>query len=314
MGTTNRARVDALLTSVSRRRNVDGLVADEVLTGQAVVKDSGLIGKYEKSNLRVESDLVVGDGPYPRVTTNAKSSDRYALVRHGLSATVTEDDKANEEQPFDARKDTTNDLTDKLKLRKEVELSSILTDVSIITNNITLAGTSQYDDYSVSVPLENFATARLSIFNGSGMIVERPGGFAIVPWQVYNVLKFHPDLIDNIKHTVNMKAGLTFEQLAAAMGVDRILIPYSQYNASEEGQADNIVNTWGNDIVFGFAPRTGSKKIETLGFNLYQKSKDVRVFVTALGNPPNADEIMVDIKYDQLIVNTGAAYLIKDAI
>ncbi len=311
--TRNRARQDELLTNVSRRRSVQGLIAGEVLTDLKVGKDSDLIGKYGKENLRIEASIVVGEGPYPRITANTKSSDRYALVKHGLSGVVTEADKDNEMQPFDAEKDVTQDLTDKILLGREVALAVPLTNTAIITNNVTLAGVDQYDDYANSTPLEDFGIARASIFDNSGQIVEHPGGFAIVPWQVYNILKFHPDILENIKHTVNMKSGLTFDQLKATMGVDRILIPYSQYNSAKEGQADSIVSTWGNHIVFGFAPRTGSKRIETLGFNVH-KRKNYRVFKNALGNPPNADEIMVDIEYDDLITEAGAAYLIKDAI
>ena len=311
--TRNRARQDELLTNVSRRRSVQGLIAGEVLTDLQVGKDSDLIGKYGKENLRVEASIVVGESPYPRITANTKSSDRYALEKHGLSGIVTEADKDNEMQPFDAEKDVTQDLTDKILLGREVALATPLTNTAIITNNVTLAGVDQYDDYSNSTPLEDFGIARASIYDNSGMIVEMPGGFAIVPWKVYNILKFHPDLIDNIKHTVNMKSGLTFDQLKATMGVDRILIPYSQYNSAKEGQTDVITSTWGNHIVFGFAPRTGTKRIETLGFNVH-KRKNYRVFKNALGNPPNADEIMVDIEYDDLITEAGAAYLIKDAI
>ena len=312
-GTKNRARQDVLLTGVSRHRNVAGLVADQVLTFVNVTQDSGLIGKYGKGNLRIDHSIVAGEQPYPRITATTKSTDRYALETHGLSGVVTEKMKKNEAQPFDAQKDMTADLTDKIKLGKERALSSQLTSVAVITNNVTLSGTDQYDDYSNSDPLGDFAIARKSIYDNSGQIVEMPGGFAIVPWQVFNTLKFHLAIMENIKHTVNMQSGLTFDQLKSSMGVDRILVPFAQYDAAKEGQTPDIQPTWGNDIVFGFAPKTGTKRIETLGFRV-QKQKSERVFIRDLGNPPNSDEIMVDDEYDFLLTEVGAAYLIKDAI
>jgi len=311
--TRNRARVDTLLVGVSRRRNVEGVIADQVLTFVQRKQTSGLIGKYGKDNLRIVHDLVGGDTPYPRIVATVKSSDRYQIEKHGLSGVVTEEDYDNEEQPFDARKDMTEDLTDKITLGKEFALASQLTSTVVITNNVTLSGTDQYDDYSDSDPLGDFAVARKSVYDNGGKITEMPGGFGIVPWQVYNTLKFHPALIDNIKHTVNMKKGLTFDQLADTMGVDRILIPFCQYNSAKQGQTDVITSVWGNDIVFGFSPKTGSKKMETLGFRVQQRGNR-RVFVNRIDNPPNSDEILADDAYDFLLTETGAAYLIKDAI
>ena len=110
-----------------------------------------------------------------------------------------------------------------------------------------------------------------------------------------------------------MKKGLTQEQMAATMGVGRLLIPSGQYNNSVEGQADNMVSIWGKNIVFGVAPKKGSKKIKTLGFRV-QKRAPRRVFTSKIDNPPNADEITVDDSYEQLITDATAAYLIKDAI
>lgn len=309
----NRARVDKLLINISRRRNVEGLIADKVLTSVNVVKDSGLIGKYDKSNLRIEHDIVGGEKEYPRVTASVKSTDRYALEKHGLSGVVTEEDKTNEEQPFDARKDRTMELTDKLRLGKEVALATPLTSTSVLTNNVTLSGTDQFSDYSSSDPLEVFRTARASIFANAGKPSRIPGTFAIVPWDVFDTLSYHPDLMDTLKYTKPKDMGLTDQEMARVLGVNRLLIPWSQYNSAAEGQADSIAAVWGKDIVFGYAPMTGTKRIETLGFNVRKRS-DTRVFVGAMRNPPNAEEILVDVEYDFLITEVGAAYLIKDAI
>lgn len=312
--TRTSARVDKLLVNVSRRRNVEGLVADKVLTNISVVQQTGLIGSYGKGNLRIEHDIVGGETPYPRITSSAKDSDRYVLVKHGLSGVVTEEDYKNEEQPFDARKDKIMDLTDKIKLGRERALAASLGSTSVLTNNVTLSGTDQYTDYTNSAPLEDWATGRKSIYDNSGQIVEGAGGFAIMPWPVYNVLKFHPDLTDQFKYVGAAKKGLDFEQMRSVMGVSRLLVPYCQYNSADEGATDSIAACWANDIIIGFAPQRGTKHIESLGFYITRGTKDTRIFVNPLKNPPNADELLIDIEYDFLLTEVGAAYLIKDAI
>lgn len=312
--TTTRARVDKLLTDVSRRHNVEGLIADEVLTKVTVEKQTGLIGKYGNEHLRIVHDLVGGMTKYPEITVDTKNSDRYVLEKHGLKTTISEEEINNEELPFDARKDATIDVTDRLLLGREYALSSILTSTSVLTNNTTLSGTDQFNDYDNSKPLEVFRAARESIYAKTGKDTEMAGGFAIVPWDVMNALCYHPDLLDLYKYVSSVGNGLSREQLKSAMKVDRILVALSQYDTSKEGQTASIAPTWGKDIVFGYAPRTGSKRIQSLGFNVRQTGADVRTFVKSIDDPPNSEMILVDHMYDDLITDTGAGYLIKDAV
>jgi hypothetical protein len=274
-----------------------------------------LIGKYGKEHLRIEHDIVAGDQPYPRVTVVTKSSDRFQIEVHGLSGMVTERQKRNEDQPFDAAKDMTITLKSKIMLGREEALSSQLTDVSVLTNNTTLSGTDQFNDYDNSDPLGVFNDANNSIYENSGQLLEfNPQGLGIVPWQVFNKLRRHPQILEQIKYVENKKKGLTAEELAAAMGVGRILIPWARKNDSKEGQADNMTPIWGKDIILAYAPATGTKHMETLGFHVSPTSGMDRVFRNAVKNPPNAEEILVDVSYDFLLTEVGAAYLIKDAI
>ena len=307
------SREDRLLTNVSQKRKAEGTVHEQILTLVQVAKSSGKIGKYGNENLRLEHDIVGGETPYPRITVSTKSSDTYLIEKHGLSVVLTEEMIENEEQPFDAEKDGASDVTDKILLGKEFAFASPLTTVGTITQNVTLSGTDQYDDYANSTPLSDWAIARAAIFSGSGQIVENPNGFAICPWQVANVLRFHPDLLALSQYVADKSAGLTNEQLMKAMGVGRLLIPWCFYNSAKEGQTDNIIPIWGDDIVFGYAPKTGTKRMKTLGFRVQRKAPR-RVFKNNQDEPPNSRLIQVDDSYDVLLTDVLAAYLIKDAI
>lgn len=311
--TTTSAREDRLLANVSRRHNVEGLVADEVLTGVVVKKSTGKIGKYGNEHLRIVHDLVGGLTKYPQITVDTKSSDRYILEKHGLGVTLSEEEIANEVQPFDARIDATMDVTERLKLGREFALSSVLTSTAVLTNNTTLAGNTQLSDYDNSDPLGIFRAATESVFENTGKDVERPGGFALMSWEVRKVLKFHPDLLELFKYTGSMGNGLSMDQLKDVLGVNRIILASSQYDSSNEGQSAAITSTWGKNIIFGFAPRTGSKRQTTLGFNV-NKGKSVRVFRSRPSDPPNSEKVLVDITYDDLITDVGAGYLVKDAV
>jgi|GEM_PF-4133865 len=312
--TTTAAREDRLLANVSRRHNVEGLVADQVLTGVTVKKSTGLIGKYGNEHLRIVHDLVGGMATYPRITVDTKSSDRYILEKHGLSDTISEEEIGNEVEPFQAREDSTMDVTERLKLGREFALASSMTSTSVLTNNVTLSGTDQFNDYDNSKPLEVFRAARASIYAKTGKDTRMPGGFALITWDVENALSYHPDLLDLYKYTSGMGSGLSLEELKKAMKVDRLIMAWSQYAPSKGGQPlGDPLPTWGKNIVFGFAPMKGTKRITTLGFTL-RKSSSVRVFRNKLVEPPNSELIQVDHTYEDLITDVGAAYLIKDAV
>lgn len=311
--TVTRAREDRLLANVSRRHNVEGLVADQVLTRTTVKKSTGKIGKYGNEHLRIVHDLVGGMTEYPKITVDTKDSDRYILEKHGLGVTLSEEEIDNEEQPFDARADATMDVTERLKLGREYALGSVLTDVAILTNNVTLSGTDQFNDYDNSEPLERFRAARASIYAATGRDTRMPGGFALMTWDVENALSYHPDLLELYKYVGNVGNGLSLEQLKQTMKVNRLIMAWSQYDSSKEGQTANIIPTWGKNLIFGFAPSTGTKRITTLGFNV-AKSTSYRVFRSRIDDPPNAEKILVDITYDDLITDVGAGYLIKDAV
>lgn len=311
--TTTRAREDRLLANVSRRHNVEGLVADQVLTEVLVKKSTGKIGKYGNEHLRIVHDLVGGLTKYPQVTVDTKDSDRYILEKHGLGVTLSEEEIDNEEQPFDARQDATMDVTERLKLGREVAMSTVLTDTAVLTNNVTLSGTDQYNDYTSSDPIGDFNTARASVYAKSGKDVRQPGGFALMSWDVENELSMHPDLLELYKYTGSVGNGLSLTLLKEVLKVDRLILAWAQYDSSKAGQTPNIIPTWGKSIVFGFAPRSGRKRITSLGFNV-KKRAAVRVFRNRLDDPPNAEKILVDTMYDDLITDVGAAYLIKDAV
>lgn len=313
--TTTRAREDRLLSGVSRRHNVEGLVANQILTGITVKKSTGKIGKYGNEHLRIVHDLVGGMTKYPRITVDTKSSDRYILDKHGLSVTLTEEEIDNEEQPFDARQDATMDVTDRLLLGREYALASVLTNTATwpVAQRTTLTGTDQFNDHDNSKPLEVFDKARAAIYAATGKDVSMPGGFALLTWDVKNALCYHPDLLDLYKYTSNMGAGLDMTQLKAALKVDRVILAWSQYDSSKEGQTSVITPTWGKNMIFGYAPTSGRKRMTTLGFNI-RKTSSVRVFRNSWIEPPNSELIQVDHTYDDLITDVGAGYLIKDAV
>lgn len=310
VGSQQKAQVDKLLTGISNKIVPEDYISEEILPMVQVVQSSGLLGAYGNNHLRIETTITGGKNEYPRVDTRQYSTQQYFIQKHGLSDIISEEDFANVEAPFDAELDTTDELVTKLWLGKEKSLADTLTDTAIITQNVTLSGTDQYSDYTNSDPLADFATARSTIYGATGKVPDT----AIMSWDVWNVLRYHPAFLESLGYNRMRPGGLTVEEVATSMDVKRLLIGKAVYNSAKEGQADAIAPVWGKHIIFAVAPMTAAKRQISLGYRFQQFGGPRRVHKFPVQDPPNAKKILVDDSYEQLISNASAGYLIKDAI
>lgn len=302
---------DQLLANVSLGYFPSGFIADQVLPRIEVVQDSGKLGQYGHAHLRVENTIVGGDGKYREVNVTSRSTTNYLIESHGLSGTVTESDYRNVQKPFDAEKDKTIGLTSILAIGKEKSLADTLSDTAVVTQNVTLAGNQQFSSVLTSDPLDRFKTARATVKSGSGELVDT----AIMSWEVKNVLKYHPQLLDVLGYKNNRPGGLTDQELADVLEVRRLLIGSASYNSAKEGQTAVFAPIWGKHIIFGVLPTTAQLYQTSLGYLMTHPGRaNRRVFKSPTSNPPNGSLILVDDAYDMLVTTVGAGYLIKDAI
>lgn len=311
MGNQLNAIQDVLLSNVSSQFRPVGLISDMVLPKIQSKQSTGKLGQYGNGHLRIEQNLIGGEGKYRRVRPTVRSTTGYEIVGHGLEGVVTEDDYDNAQLPFDAEQDEVLGLTDLIAVEKEYLLGASLTNTSVLTQNTTLTGSAQFSDYSNSDPLSKFSDARSAVRNGCGMAPDT----VMMDWAVKDKVKYHPQLLDYLGYKWDRPGGLNDEELAKAMGVKRVLIAEGMYNSAQEGQSDSLTAIWGKHIVFAVLPMKAMKRQVSLGYEVRKATAaGRRVFKYAIDNPPNSKGIIVDDKYDQLITNASAGYLIEDAI
>lgn len=306
-----KAIVDKLLTDVSSAYVPKGYISEALLPLITVKQKTGKLGKYGSSHLRIEHSLVGGRAEYRRVEPILRLTTSYDVESHGLEGMVTEDDYSNVEAPFDAEKDEVMGLTTMIWLGKERALAETLTSTAVLTQNTTLVGTAQFSDYNNSDPLGVFKAARLAIWNGCGTAPDT----ASMPWDVANTLAYHPAILDALGFTQNRAGQLSPQELAKAMGVEKLLIADAKYNSAKEGQTDALASVWNKDIVFSVTPNAAQKYQTSLGYRVALSGRSARrVFKSSVDNPPNSTKILVDDSYDFLISNAAAGYLVKNAI
>lgn len=308
-----KAIVDKLLTQASSRLVPTGFISELVLPPVYVMQKTGKLGTYGNGHLRLESTLGGGRGAFRRVDAVTRSSQTYDVEVHGLEGMVTPDDYANVEEPFNAEEDEMIALTTLLYIKKEYALASAITSTGTITQNTTLAGIDQYNDYANSDPLDDALTAAATIRDAIGL----PPNVAMMDWKVYKTLRYHPAFLKQLGYSEARPGGLSGEELARAMDVERVLIANCVYNSAAEGQADVIAPIWGKDIVYAYCPATAAKNQMSLGYRVQlndQKRSARAVYKYPIHNPPGSTGIIVQDNWDFFLSNVNAAYLIKNAI
>jgi hypothetical protein len=306
-----KSQVDMLLTQASSAYIPDEFICEQILPLIGVKQSSGLLGKYGTSHLRIENTRKGGRGTYRRVEAITRSTTQYLIEGHGLEGLVSKEDYKNVLDPFNAERDETMGLTTMLWLEKESLLASALGNTGTLTQNTTLVGTAQLSDYTNSDPISVFKTARDTVYSGCGKVANA----AVLSWQVYNVLRFHPKILSSLGFVYNQIGGISREQLAVALGVDKVLIGSAMFESGKEGQTSALSSVWGKNIIFGVIPEKAEPYQISLGYRVgYEGEAARQVYKQPMFNPPGSTGILVEDNYQFLLSNVSAAYLIKNAV
>lgn len=307
-----KAQVDKLLTNVSNAYVPEGLIAEKILPPLPVAQDSGIIGGYGKSHLRIENSLVGGRGKARVVQPIVRKTDNtYLIEKHELQGVVTEDDYRNVELPFNAEKDEVLGITTIIALEKERSLASALQSTAVLTQNTTLAGTSKFSDYQNSDPVTVFKNAQAALLNGCGKF----GDSAVIPALVFNALKYHPQILAQLGYSANRAGTLKEAEIAEVIGVKKLWVPDAAYNTAKEGQTDVMAQVWGNSISLFVAPDSAAKYQTSLGYYMSRAGvPSRRVKKWNVDDSFGDTGILVGDYYQFRLTDVTAGYLIKDAI
>ena len=180
-----------------------------------------------------------------------------------------------------------------------------MTNTSIVTNNTTLSGQSQWSDLEHSNPVKDITAAV-----NSALFVDF--NTLVLGRNDYNVLINHPEIRDYLKWTKSGPVG--YQDLLgvfAPFGFKQILIGKAKANLGKEGLADDIQRLWSGDVLLAYVTdRPGRKQIN--GGYKFQLENSREVTKEYINNPPKT-EIVVRDYYNYQLLLPEAYYLIKNA-
>lgn len=306
-----KAQVAKLLTGASVRYSPENYICDRTLPLISVDQSTGLLGKYGTGHLRIENTVIAGRGKYRRVEPMTTSTDSFHVKGHGLEGHVSAEDYENFDDPFDAERDETISLTDLIHIEKEYLLATTLGNSAILTQGETLSGVAQWNSNLTSDPLDTVKTAFSTIIDGCGKAPDT----GICDIKVINELRFHPALLSRLGFAANRAGGLSIEELKMAMGLRKLLVTDARYESANQGQTSSLAAVFGKNFVFAVLPDQAQVRQVSLGYMIRNRKSGPRnVYKQPTFNPPNGMDILVEDKYDMLISNPLAAYLVKAVI
>jgi len=217
---------------------------------------------------------------------------------------VTDRDRDNSDMiQIDTK--TTENLTDKILLRKEIETAKALFTTTAFGNNASATtATSWSYNTTTSAPIQN-------VMSGTSVIVKNSGkkpNTMIMGDALYDALKNNTNVYSRIQYVE--RAIMTKELLAAVFDIERVEVGYAAYDESREGQTESITSIWGGNALLAYmSPRGGMKELSAalmLEINGQYKTKKWREEAVS------GDIIEVSSMFVPKLVATQCGYYFSD--
>lgn len=253
--TVTGVHVDQILTnfSVAYQQATKNFIAGQAFGTVPVKKKSDKYYKYVKdaflrSEMKLRAPATESAGSGYGVTTDNYSCEVYALHKD-----VADQERANYDTPLDADQDAVDYLTQQALLNLEAQWIASFFGTGKWATDVTPGVL--WSTLATSDPIVDVNTGRKTILQSTG----REPNVLILGYEVYNVLREHPDFTDRIKYTSS--EAVTVQIMARLLDVERVLVAKSIQVTSEEGAAVTTGFMHGKHALLAYSdPNPGIKK------------------------------------------------------
>lgn len=313
MPEVSQVHIDAALTNLSVGYRNSAFISDLLAPVVPVRKqfDKYFVYDSEREVFR-SSDDKRAPGAAANEVDFALSTDSYSCEDHALTAVIPDEERDNADPPIQPNIDRTEFLRDKIDLNKEIELASILTDTSVITQNATLSGTSQWSDFANSDPVQAIEDQKAAIIQA----VQVMPNTLMLPYEVFTQVRIHPQVVD--RADLARVGVVNSDLLAQIFGVEQVLVPRALQNTAAAGQPASMSFVWGKDALLCFVPPRAALKQVSLAYTFQWTGAagSLAGHMVELWREERrkADVIRVQRYYDQKVTAADAAFLWKSAV
>lgn len=308
----NQLHVDQALSNVSVSFRNGAMVADRVFPEVPVAKQSDKYHVYSKHKFRADDDLR-RPGSQAKEIDWKLSQDPFYCDGHALRAVVPDEWRANADSAISLDVDTTEQLTDKILLAREVNLVATL--VAGMTGSSLVDLNAIKWDADANDPIKKVDADKETIMKAIG---QRPN-VLLLSRETFRGVRSNAKVTGRVTGATSVKdQTVTAQQLADAFEVEEVLIADAVKLTSKEGQADTMDFVWGKRALLFYRPPSAGLRTVALGYHFMWNAGIAGVGASGVkrirDEKRSSDLIEVHKYYDQKIVAAGAGILYINAV
>jgi len=314
--TSGDLHVDAMLTNISIAYRNPDYIADKIFPIVPVMKQSGIVPKYDQSHWFRDLAEKRAGGKSPRGGFSVDKTDTYFSDRYWFGFEIDDETRDNSDAPFDIDRDATEFATDKVQMRREVAFATDFMTTGVWgtdKDGTANADFTQWSDYGASSPLSDLTDFGDTVEGKIGRLPRKLvlGGLA------YSKLKWHPDLIDLIKYT--QRGQITPDLLASLLEIDEMLIGRAIKTTTAEGTAEASVaytRIWGKSALLVYVPKTASLLTPAAGYTfVWSRVANAIQYVKRMRDEEReVDIIEANTYFDQKVTGANAGLFMKAVV
>lgn len=227
----SQVHIDVPLTeiSVAYVQDQSAFIAERVFPGLNVQKQSNKYFVFDRETFLRDQMQKRGPGEESAGSGYSLSNDSYFCDLWALHKDISDFDRVNTDSPLDADRSAVTFLTQQALIRKERQWAADYFATGVWGTDATVAN--QWSDYVNSDPIGDVDVGKEVMLEATGHLPNT----LVLSYKVFNRLKNHPDVRDQIKYTSDRVVDENI--LASLFGVQRVLVPKSIAQTAAEGKA-----------------------------------------------------------------------------
>jgi hypothetical protein len=246
-------------------QSVDGFIGDKLFP--SIPAPSGESGTYytfsdSKTYFTLPDKMRRAPGAaYGRGVLGIGTS-TYQTQEDGWEIPVADRIQRNALPPYNPRKDAAEAATHVVKLKREQNIISEITNATTFASYTTALGVNDQWDNNNSDPVGLVDDWSETIRGNCG----RKPNKMVIPYDVWLKVKEHTDIKARIKTTTDTI--VTVDLLKRLFSMDEILISMSMYNSAEEGQTVSLTDMMSKKVFLGWINNSPSLTSPSVGYNI----------------------------------------------
>jgi len=250
--------INERLSDVAIQFPQDTFVGNNLFPEVPVNKGADEYTIFTKDNLFQVVDDTISKRGQARDVMHSSTTDEFVVKNRALRDFVAQEDIDNADDPLDPKIDSTETVTAAILLQREIRQQAL---AASLTVNTTTPGTKW--DAANSTPIKDIEAAINAMFiRANTMILGR---------QVWDVLKFHPDLLAAFGGGYTGTKMASLDMLKGLFELDAVYVGGARKNTKKKPNTPSLSRVWGDGVHLAFVDNRKGRDVQTFGKTFAQK-------------------------------------------